>query len=320
MNENNKADSLTSYINVPSQLHSNVSIMNRMKDLNSQEYNLISMEADSKHLHFNPSPLYKHYSNSYSEELNNISNKQQTFHSEINVLDLSNQCKISSKIYPERPPPPVPPKPNLNEKPLIEISTNNRFDDDFNLLNINGTKNFQQSQPPPLPPMPQKPIFSLYENTVESLKLQNILKLQSQPLNSSNQSIKKASSPPPLPPLPTIRPTPLLPHKPDMNRSNFNESSSDINPQNINKNSIFGSIQAPPLPPPPLLPKKLNNIQNTQISSDEFDDFFSKREKSSLNQINNGISTVETIAFDLFRNPFENEEIPLPPPRMNHFS
>lgn len=291
--------------------------MNRMKDLNSQEYNLISIEADSKHLHLNPSLPSKPFSNSYSEELNNTFNKPKLFQSETNVIDLTNQYKSSSRIYPERPPPPVPPKPKSNEKPLIEISTDNGFDDDFNLLNINETQNFQKPQPPPLPPMPQKPIFSLFEDTFESLKFQTVQKLHSQPPLTSDKSIRKSSSPPPLPPLPAIRPAPSIPPKPDINKLYSNGLSSAINFQNVNKSSIYGSNQAPPLPPPPFSTEKPNTFQTPQISSDEFDDFFSKREKSSLNQTNNIIGTN---AFDAFGNPFQNEETPLPPPRMNHFS
>lgn len=282
-----------------------------MQHLNSSEYNLISMEANSKHAHLNPKGMTKAYTNSYLEDLDNIYSNHKPIHSEVNFLDLSKEPNISNKVIPERPPPPLPPKPNFFGQPLIEITTDKGFEDDFSLIKINEERISPPTRPPPLPPLPQKPIFSLFEDFFEPVKLQNVQNIQAPVV--SDQSIEQSAVPPPLPPLPSVRPAPPLPPKPNLTESYFDELSDTIS-RNIN--------EPPPLPPPPKLPPRIpRNFQPPQISlNDEFDDFFSKRENTSTNQQNDGVNSIQKNPFDPFGSSFVNEEISLPPPRMNHFS
>lgn len=154
--------SYVSYINVPSQLHSNISITSNMHNYKSFDTDSISL--DSKHEYHNP--IIKALSNSNLSSLNHPHTNTRIAHSDANLLDLSLDEPISLSVPPIRPPPPPPSVTNKQqqqqqEQPLIEIESQNKFgfDDDFNSLFINDTVQTQQvpqPRPPPLPPYPNR--------------------------------------------------------------------------------------------------------------------------------------------------------------------
>ncbi|CAF0792552.1 unnamed protein product [Brachionus calyciflorus] len=325
--------SFMSYISVPAQLHSNVSIMNNMHHLKSSEYDSLLINTDSRHEHYNPNPsIIKALSNSNLEVLNHGQSGHRFAHSEANLLDLSNsELFTQTKPLPSRPPPPppVPTKPKLNEQPLIQISSddNSGFDDDFGSLAINDTKMNVPTKPPPLPP---KPTFSLFEDSFEPVQPQVSQPFKSQPPIPALPLIQKSSQPPPLPPLPANTKTvPPLPPKPVKAHSYLNELPNGFNINSnvlVDLNGSKSNNSPPPLPPPPKLPPRIpqpssTNQVKTDLTSDDFDEFFSKRENpvSKIQQSTQN-SSYQNNPFDPFEDSFVPKEAPLPPPRMNHFS
>jgi len=316
------------FMNVPTKIHSNVSITDSLHSINTNRLvDFTTDDTSSRHHHYHNPLNNKCLSNSnltmFDQQENHdligiiqpVNNHPKSAHSAANLLDsmlddIPNQT-TNSLIAPPPPRPPPPPSTTtsfFNETTLIK-SNSFGFDDDFSSftnLNQKTTTNKPQT-PPPLPPFPStansnnnnnKTTFSLFDD--DPFEQTNTKSMQQQ------QPTIIPTRPPPLPPMMQM---PSIQNKPS--------SSSSI---------------PPPLPPLPTTATSKTNLQgqiNTNINNfnnilQSSDLNLSNRLNSNNNNNNNNIQKL--VEFDAFGdsdfsklniNAINNK--PLPPPRPNHF-
>ena len=312
--DNEKENNSHYFMNVPTKIHSNVSITDSLHSINTNRLvDFTTDDTSSRHHHYHNPLNNKCLSNSnltmFDQQENHdligiiqtVNNHPKLAHSAANLLDsmlddIPNQTTNSLIAPPPRPPPP-PTTSFFAETTLIK-SNSFGFDDDFSsFTNLNQkTTNIPQT-PPPLPPFPSsnnKTTFSLFDDNPFEQTNTKSMQQQQQPTIIPTR-------PPPLPPMIQM---PSIQNKP---------SSSSI---------------PPPLPPLPTTATSKTNFQgqiNTNINN--FNNVLQSSDLNLSNRLNSNINNSQKLVeFDAFGdsdfsklniNAINNK--PLPPPRPNHF-
>ena len=291
------------YMNVPTQLHSNLSFTNNLHTVNTNKIDSL-LENDSRHQYHNP--MIKALSNSnltmfdqpINFDLTSITHPFQNHqpkvtHSAANLLDsLNDEVLAHASLI--APPPRRPPPPQIklfqqlsNSSDTMPKSNSFGFEDDFSSFPVNklaNSNNTVPARPPPLPPMsafsnppdqqqtPEngaKPSFNLFDDSFDS-----------NPFSS---------------PIVPSRPPPLPPMQNQLSSSNTKTS-----------------VLPPPLPPMP----------SRNQSSNRNTDFFQLADLDISSNSNSTNAIEKLIDFDLFTDSISTQTVlnkPLPPPRPNHF-